>query len=270
MIEVKDYFDYANTIRRIVDNGDVRMSRIGPTFELLGLSVKFNAGDLFARPKMNRALGWLEVGHVLGGYFIGMDYKVVSPGLMWAYNLDAAYGLKTAEQMFTVSKQLINHPNSRRAIVHIGKERDTGEIAKPCVDSYQFILNQRTNKLDLVMSVRSWDMVAGFIYDTMVGGALCHAMAAVVGLEPGMVYAHAATAHVYMKDIEDDRLPTLANKPPSTFHFTEKAIELMRQDGWAAVQRIGKAIADETLMWAEANHFSFTPSQIIREDYAND
>jgi hypothetical protein len=55
--------------------------------------------------------------------------------------------------------------------------------------------------------VRSWDLVSGFIYDTMVMSMILQASAASLSLDFGDVAAVVASAHVYAEDADKGRLP---------------------------------------------------------------
>jgi thymidylate synthase len=104
-----------------------------------------------------------------------------------------------ATQFPLVAEQLRANPASRRALLYIGQPGDGREEEKPCVSLLQFL--GRRGRLDMVATIRSWDAISGFVYDTMVMGAIVQAMAEVLGLEPGTVYANAGSLHVYEADL---------------------------------------------------------------------
>lgn len=200
-----NWLNYPEMIASVLRNGRDRDSRLGPTKEIVGFNVQLPVGQLFYRPKMLRKLGWLEGLHVLAGVFIESDYARIAPNLQWAYTIDAAYGPKLLEQLYDINAQLKKDPSSRRAIAFIGGREYSGERAKPCINSYQFLVAD--GKLHMILSARSWDLISGFLYDTMVAGMVGIAMALSLNLDPGTIYAQAGSAHIYMADVKSGRSP---------------------------------------------------------------
>ncbi len=200
-----NWLNYPEMIASVLRNGRDRDSRLGPTKEILGFDVRFPMGQLFYRPKMLRRLGWLEGLHVLAGVFVESDYARMVPNLRWPYTVDAAYGPKLLEQLYDVNAQLKKDPSSRRAIAFIGGREYSGERAKPCINSYQFLVAD--GKLHMILSARSWDLISGFLYDTMVAGMVGIAMALSLDLDLGTIYAQAGSGHIYMTDVREGRSP---------------------------------------------------------------
>jgi hypothetical protein len=181
--------------------GELESTRLGPAWELRDCTMYMNIGELFYRPGMARALGWLESLSVLAGIKMPEDQlMLVAPRLKYEYDDSAQYGPKVHGQLVNVVRILNKRPNTRRAIVHVGKPSDGGDVDKPCIDSYVF--NIREDRLHVTMFVRSWDLVYGFIYDTMVASMLGLAVAEALKLVPGRLTAFAVSAHVYRKDVE--------------------------------------------------------------------
>lgn len=186
--------------------GKVVGSRLGDAYEVNNLTVTFRAGRLFSRPGMSRALGWLEACAVLAGVPMTQEsIAAAAPGARWEYDESSQYGSRTFWQLMQVTNLLASRPSSRRGIVHIGFPDDLGDVPKPCVDSYTFWV--RHAEVHCSAYVRSWDMVSGFIYDTMVMSMLTHAVASALKLTPGTITAFAASAHVYETDVKFNRIP---------------------------------------------------------------
>lgn len=196
-----DFLNYKKTLYNLLQQGATRESRLGDSYEIVGYSLKFPTGQLFYKKGMLRLLGWYEAVEVVSGNFNSRNFKLIAPKLKYPYHVnDSGYGIRLAPQMETVVKQLQTNPESRRAIAHIGQPIDTGEQRKPCVDSYQWLI--RGDKLDMIASIRSWDMVTGFVYDTMVMGVMNSIMANLIHCQPGIIHCHAGSAHVYKKDLD--------------------------------------------------------------------
>lgn len=260
----ESYLHYPQMISEVLRHGKDKQSRLGPTKEIIGFNVFFPLGQLFYRPRMLRALGWLESLHVLSGVFFEGDYSAMVPNLQWDYTLDAAYGPKILEQLYDVRDQLQANPESRRAVVFIGGKEYSGERAKPCISSYQFMVND--GRLDLILTARSWDLISGFLYDTQVAGVLGIAMALSLGIEPGTIYASAGTGHIYMKDVEEGRSP---------HQMRQTVVKMMRPvpyyfgRPWGMFRSMAMVDLDDLRKTAEQNMTEFCPSfiRITKEGY---
>lgn len=246
-----DFLSYQSLIDHVYNYGHAKQSRLGPVVERVNYHVSFPMGQLFYRPKMNRNLGWLESFEVLGGTYTPWAYKVVSPKLVHPYGWDAAYGVRIARQLELAADQLRNvmGERNRRVIVHIGDPTDAGEQPKPCIDSYQFIVNQ--GKLDLIASIRSWDLTMGFVYDTMVMGVVGLAMSKHTGFPPGSIHCNAGSAHVYDADVKAGRLEGL-NKfrvgwlEANGMHYAQDWPMVVRQAQWEKNRLLERVNSGET------------------------
>ena len=212
---------YFGAINEIV-NRDPISSRAGDMYETIGFRADFWAGELFYRPNISRALGWAECMAVLGRVQLSDEVlKIVAPALQWAYDDSSQYGMLIGEQAKSTLRLLADNPDTRRALISLSSPTDLGNIAKPCVSSYTFEL--REGRLRLVAFVRSWDMISGFIYDTMVMSALTQVFAHCLGVTPGYITAFAASAHVYDKDIASQKLPLEPQALPTYFKIAAPA-----------------------------------------------
>lgn len=202
--------NYFELVDNILVNGIESPSRMGTIVELIGLPISFHSMDLFFRPGMARKLGWVEAMQVLGGVWDDKALCEAAPNLRYEYGITHAYGLRVARQLPKIIKQLSEHPETRRALVYIGDLSDGYEEEKPCVTLWQFLA--RNNRLDMSCYIRSWDIISGFPYDTMVMGCVCQAIAEVLDLLPGIVTVLAGSAHIYTTDIPANRLPLKDNR----------------------------------------------------------
>jgi len=215
---------YYGAINEIVC-ADPISSRAGDMHEILGFRADFWAGELFYRPGISRALGWAECMAVIGQAQLADDVlRMVAPALQWAYDDSSQYGKLIGDQAKETLRLLAAYPDTRRALITLSAPTDLGNVAKPCVSSYTFEL--RDDVLRMIAFVRSWDMISGFIYDTMVMGALTQVFAHCLGVRPGYITAFAASAHVYTNDIVNGKLPLEPQILPSYFKIDTPPIEL--------------------------------------------
>lgn len=202
--------DYGAMVEKVLSYGDSVESRAGPTSEMLGMRIAFPAGQLFYRPGMSRALGWVESLQVIGGVWDDGQLMRAAPAMRWEYGVTHAYGLRVATQLPKLVSQLKSAPGTRRALVWVGSPADGFEEEKPCPTLWQFL--SRVGRLDMVAYLRSWDLVSGFPYDTMVMSAVLCAVAGAAEMVPGTVVAVAGSAHVYLADLARVPEPNGADK----------------------------------------------------------
>jgi hypothetical protein len=196
--------NYNKMVEDVYHNGALRDTRFGMSSEVIGFQTEYETGLLFSRPKMLRKLGWVEALQLVGGVFYPSDYTLVAPKLLYPYTTDAGYGSKIGDQVQFAIEKLRERPNSRQAIVFIDSAIWQNSHVRPCISSYQFIISE--DKLDTVMSIRSWDLVSGFIYDTMCSNLLSEVVASILGIDTFGTFATAGSGHVYHKDVLDGRL----------------------------------------------------------------
>lgn len=114
--------------------------------------------------------------------------------------LRGAYGPKVVDQLGYVVDTLIEDNDSRQAIINIWRERPGKSKDIPCTLSIQALI--RNNTLNLVITMRSNDIVLGFTYDvftfSMIGKAiqlLLRERGVKVSL--GNLYVNAGSLHMY-------------------------------------------------------------------------
>lgn len=118
-------------------------------------------------------------------------------------NFDGAYGLRIAKnkQLEYCYKQLLADKDSRQAVITINDYTDRREsLDKPCTISLQFLM--RNGKLDMVVNMRSNDLLWGFCLDVPAFCFLQQVMAYWLGVEVGY-YIHQPASFHYYKEFEE-------------------------------------------------------------------
>lgn len=187
--------DGADLARIVYELGGRQESRIGETRELLSANLNLGSKDILYRPGMVRRLGMVEILQFWSGYFDERHIFKAVPSLQYPYGIDNAYGIKVAQQLPRVIQQLKENPESRRAIIHIGKAEDGAEAVKPCMQSIQFQI--RSGWLFMDIFARSWDAISGVPYDVILMAGVNQIMAKLLKVKPGMVNFSASSLHVY-------------------------------------------------------------------------
>lgn len=177
-------------------------SRIGNVHDFGPSMLTLDVETFPYRQGMAPRLGVVEFLQVVSGYFDERHILNVAPNLLHPYGLTHAYGLKLTRQLEGVFAQLQQSRNTRRAVAHIGQPEDGYEQEKPCIQSYQFRVNPRTNRLDAQVFARSWDMYAGLPYDIMTAGGVTMLMARMLEVPNGRLTVFASSAHVYTANLE--------------------------------------------------------------------
>lgn len=108
--------------------------------------------------------------------------------------------LSTKIQWDFVKETLKKDPYSRQAVIHIKPIQMYDTKDTVCTYFLQFFI--RDNKLDMLVCMRSNDVIFGLTYDVFMFSFLQELMAAELGVELGK-YMHLSTnMHMYMKDEE--------------------------------------------------------------------
>lgn len=129
------------------------------------------------------------------GHFIFNGLPTVGPGIS-----NNCHEKKFMSQWNFVKETLNSDPYSRQAVIHIKpiqmyKTKDT-----VCTYFLQFFI--RDNKLDMLVCMRSNDVMFGLTYDVFMFSFLQELMAAELGVELGKYMHLSANMHMYMKDEE--------------------------------------------------------------------
>lgn len=182
-------------VQFILDTSYEHESRLGITSEIIGATLVFQQNDIPYRIGMTRRLGIVELLQVLSGYFDERHIAKVAPNLKYKYGLTHAYGIKIFHQLPKVINQLADNPETRRAILYIGKPEDGQEEEKPCMQMLQFQI--RDKHLYTSVYARSWDAVSGLPYDVMVINGLSQVIGNLLDLYMGFTIFHIGSLHVY-------------------------------------------------------------------------
>jgi len=215
--------DYPDLIRALLERGETAPSRGGAIVNVCDFELVLHdpARALVGRKRMSDWLALEEATQVLAGEYSRERLAAVSPPAAVKSHPNTAYGPRVWPQLFEVEDELKLHPDSRRAVVYVGRPDDLarteyngGEV--PCTAYWQFFV--RGDALDMIVHMRSNDAVHGLSYDVPMFTAVQRALATSLELEPGLYRHHAGSFHIYeehwsMLDDgeiwtrEDDRFP---------------------------------------------------------------
>lgn len=121
--------------------------------------------------------------------------------------LSGAYGPKVVDQMPYVIKTLLKDKDSRQAVMTIWRERPGESKDIPCTVAMQFLI--RDNKLNMVTTMRSQDIVLGYTYDVFTFSMIARSIQLLLAerdypdLELGKLYVTAGSLHLYESALVD-------------------------------------------------------------------
>ena len=100
-------------------------------------------------------------------------------------------------QYTTVLETLKKDKDTRQALIRYNSHEHAYEGNKdfPCTISNQFFI--RHNKLHVIVNMRSNDMFFGFQYDVVWFWLLLQSLALDLNVDPGFIYWHTGSAHIY-------------------------------------------------------------------------
>lgn len=128
------------------------------------------------------------------GKYIFREMPIKGVGVKYDTDLD-----EYKSQWDYIKEVLQKDPYSRQAVIHIKPIQMYNTKDVTCTFILQFFI--RNNKLDLVVNMRSNDLMFGTTYDVFMFTFLQELMAAELGIDVG-VYKHVANnMHIYMKDM---------------------------------------------------------------------
>jgi thymidylate synthase len=199
---------YPNLLEYVLEAGRVVPSRIGETREVLDLQLAIDCPSecLVGRAGMSDAFAYEEILQLLAGRYNGERLAAVVPLAAELITSPTAYGPRTAEQLQHVARELEENPNSRRAVVYVGRHDDLAILRSPvqaearagempCTALWQFHL--RHGVLNMAVYMRSWDLVWGLSYDVPSFVAVQTVLARHLGVAVGEYVHTAGSAHVY-------------------------------------------------------------------------
>jgi len=195
---------YQAVLREVEESGDEVRPRGMEVREVRPLVIELTdpSRSMVRRPGVNRALIWLEIAFILAGEYDHALLARIAPSAAELMTPHGAYGPRAARQLEAVVDELTDDPDSRRAVVLISRETDleaarSVEREQPCTLSWQFLL--RGGRLEMVASMRSWDLVWGLSGDVPCFTVVQRALAACLGAEAGTYYHVAGSGHVYAR-----------------------------------------------------------------------
>jgi thymidylate synthase len=136
------------------------------------------------------------------GYYSAMMKNFSDDGK----TLNSAYGYRIFghhpmlpfNQWNHVVNQLRDDPDTRQAVIHLHTPNNKKTKDEVCTLGLQFMI--REGKLDMVVNMRSNDIIWGFTYDVFSFTSFQELMANELGIEVGTYYHNAASMHIYDKD----------------------------------------------------------------------
>lgn len=134
------------------------------------------------------------------------------------FTLNSAYGYRIFgkhkdlpfDQWKFVVDKLQEDPDSRQAVIHLHTPNNKPTKDEVCTLSLQFFI--REGKLDMVVNMRSNDIIWGFTYDVFNFTSLQELMANELNVEVGTYYHNAASMHIYEKDFSYFDYMTIYNE----------------------------------------------------------
>lgn len=127
-----------------------------------------------------------------------------------------------------VKDVLRKDPFSRQAVIHIKPIQMYETKDTVCTYFLQFFI--RDNKLDMIASMRSNDLLFGTTYDVFMFTFLQELMAAEIGVEVGTYKHFASNIHIYKKDM--DKINEILKDSPDkeTFKFEKIPFDFRASD----------------------------------------
>ncbi len=201
---------YPQLFEFVRDMGHTVDSRIGRTKEVLNLQLSLwdPTRSLIGRPGMSDAFAKEELRQLIAGEYSKEALAAIVPRAAELITEGTAYGPRIKHQLVYVAQELIESPDSRRAVIYVGRPEDlastkvshlnsqrAGEM--PCTCVWQFHL--RSNSLFMGVYMRSWDIVWGLSYDVPTFTGIQRLLAQVLGVKVGSYVHNAGSAHVYEK-----------------------------------------------------------------------
>lgn len=120
--------------------------------------------------------------------------------------LNGAYGPKVVDQLPYIVKTLSEDIDSRQAVINIWREKPAKSKDIPCTLSMQFIV--RDGELNMVVTMRSHDIVLGFTYDvfsfSMIAKSVQLLLKEISGIDVklGNLTVTAGSMHIYSNHYE--------------------------------------------------------------------
>lgn len=178
-------------------------SRGGRTRELIDFSLELRkpARCIVDRDGFSRRFMDAEIAMLLAGVYEADLLSAITPKAADLTTPLTAYGPRVRHQLPLIVDELRENPDSRRAVVYIGRDTDLDSIGPdtagemPCTMTWQFLI--RDDELHMIVNMRSWDAVWGLSYDVPCFVAVQMAVAKALGVAVGRYRHHAGSFHLY-------------------------------------------------------------------------
>src|SRR3989344_1121217 len=219
---------YLDTVKKIMDEGNDREGRYGPTRAMFAIPMRFKMKDGF--PAMTtKKLAFRTVAAELLWFISGSgDNRELNrlgchiwdangnadywkPKAKYEGDLGRIYGVqwrhwkhpdgKEADQLKEIIERIKKDPYDRRLIVSSWNPGELDQMAlPPCHSFFQFYV--ANNKLSVQMYQRSCDMFLGVPFNIASYALLLHMVAQATNLEAGEFVHTLGDAHIYKNHFE--------------------------------------------------------------------
>ena|SRR3990167_252896 len=197
--------DYRVLLERVVTEGELVSPRGQLVREVrpLVFCLAYPPACIVKRAGFSTSLMHLEILQLLAGEFDHPLYEKISTGAASRMNSYGSYGPRTREQLLAVERELLKDPDSRRATVYVGRPDDlrlADDLNMPCTSVWSFYV--RNGVLEMLVYMRSWDLVWGLSYDIPCFVAVQMMVARALGLPLGSYTHVAGSGHVYERHFD--------------------------------------------------------------------
>lgn len=166
---------WQKTLARTYEDGEVARPRDMEVRELIGQGygpIAMPAYIDLTDRKVNQKFMFREAAWICSGdnrlNFLTEVMKSYANYSDNGVTLEGAYGPKVIDQLNYVVDSIEKDNDTRQAVINIWRERPRPSKDIPCTLSMQFLMRKRedgTNRLDMVTTMRSNDIVLGYTYD---------------------------------------------------------------------------------------------------------
>jgi hypothetical protein len=200
---------YENYFRSILGRGGRSNPRGLDVTEVFDAVIKFRAGEMPGRKKVNWSLGIMEGLQLIAGVFDkGAIARVAPKADLSLFTHQSAYGPRLAGQVPQVIAALREDPNTRRAVLVLPEQAEAGTAAMPCTafihlrvvpSAWSKSVGEVRPSLWATIGMRSSDAVYGLPYDVVQFGMLVGAVALCLDVDPGGATLNIDNGHIYDK-----------------------------------------------------------------------
>lgn len=197
-------------LRQLIDEPEYESSPRGTKVkEVLGAQYKVQAPAFVSLEErnLNYAFMFAEAAWIISG---SNRLSGITPYMKKYENysdegvfLNGAYGPKIVDQLPYIVSCLKKDPDSRQAVINIWREKPSSSKDIPCTTTLQFLI--RDNKLNMIVNMRSQDIVLGLVYDVFsFSMVLCASLILLrnenASVRSGSVYLNIGSLHLYETD----------------------------------------------------------------------